>query len=235
LSLLTIAQDAASKIGLRRPASVLASSDREVIRLLNCIKEECVDLVESAYWEEIRAEQTFTAIAGSVQTGILPSDYNRMVPETFWDRSNARLITNVASAVEWQNLKAIGYLGPEYKFTVRGGSLYILPEMAGGETLAFEYISNNYILAGSTPQATFTADTNTLKIDEPLVTLGSIWRFKGDIGQPFAADFEKYRIRRELLLGNNEPQSGTMLSADIFGGGRAWGGAPTAGGIDLYR
>lgn len=235
MTLLTIGQAAASKIGLRRPAAILASSDREVIRLLNCIKEECTDLIESAFWEETRTEQTFTAIAGSVQTGILPSDFNRMVPETFWDRSNTRLITNVASAVEWQNLKAISYLGPEYKFTIRGGSLYILPEMAGGESLAFEYASNNYILDGSTAQSTFTADTNTLKIDEQLVSLGAIWRFKADIGQPFGSDFEKYRIRRELLLGNNEPQSGTMLSADIFGGGRAWGGAPSAGGLDYQR
>jgi len=230
VTLLTVAQGAADKIGLRRPSAVITSTDGEVQKLLRNINEEVADQVASAYWQQLRTEQTFTGIAGSVQTSILPSDFNRMVPETFWNRSTQVLITAAASAVEWQNLKAIGYLGVP-KFVIRGGSLYILPALAGGESLAFEYISNNFARAasGGAAQGSYQADGDTTVLDEPLITLGAIWRYKADEGLPYAADKVKYDLRRALLLGNNEPTSDIMLSADIFGGERAYSGAPTAG------
>ncbi len=230
MTLLTLAQAAADKIGLRRPAAIMTSTDGEVQKLLRNINEEVTDQIAAAYWQQIRTEQTFTGIAGSTQTGILPSDFNRMVPETFWNRSAQQLVTAVASAVEWQNLKAISYLGIP-KFVIRGSVLYMLPALAGGESLAFEYISNNFARAasGGAAQSAFLVDGDTTVLDEPLITLGAIWRYKMDEGLPYAADKQKYDLRRELLLGNNEPTSQIMLSADLFGGERAYSGAPTAG------
>lgn len=235
MTLLTIAQAAADKIGLRRPSAVITSTDAEVEKLLRNINEEVTDLIAAAYWQQLRTEQTFTAIAGGTQTGFIPADWNRMVPETFWDRSGQRLMTAVASAVEWQNLKAINYTGPEPKFVIRGNVLYVLPVMAGGETLACEYISNNFARAasGGAAQSSYLVDGDTTVLDEPLITLGAIWRYKADEGLPFAADKVKYDLRLALLLDNNAPTSGTMLSADIFGGGRVYSGAPTSGASSL--
>lgn len=229
MSLLTIAQAAADKIGLRVPASVIGNPDGEVRQLLQNIREEGQDLVQSADWQEIRIERTpFSAVAGQVQTGILPADFKRMVPETFWDRTNQRNISAVASAVEWQNLQAIQYNGTRVRFVIRGGVLSVIPAMLGGETLAFEYISNNYISDGVTTLPDWAADTNTALLDEQLITLGAIWRYKADVAQPFNVDFEKYSLRREQVLANNAPTSGTMLVADIFGSGRAFSGAPSS-------
>lgn len=228
MSLLTIAQAAADKIGLRRPASVIGNSDPEVQQLFQNIREEGQDLLNSADWQQIRAEQPFTAVGGQVQTGILPADFVRMVPETFWDRTNQRNISAVASAVEWQNLQAVQYAGDRYRFVIRRNELSIIPALLGGEALAFEYISANYINNNGTPVSDWAADANTTYLDEPLITLGAIWRYKADIGQPFGTDFEKYRDRRELMLSNNAPTNGTMLVGDIFGGGRAFSGAPSS-------
>lgn len=234
MTLLSLAQSAADKIGIRRPTVILTSTDGEVQKLLRNINEEVADQIASAYWQQLRTEQTFTGISGSVQTSILPSDFNRMVPETFWNRSAQQLVTAVASAVEWQNLKAISYLGIP-KFVIRGNSLYILPALAGGESLAFEYISNNFARAasGGAAQSSFLLDADTTVLDEPLIALGAIWRYKADEGLPFVADKQKYDLRRDLLLGNNEPTSDIMLSADIFGGERAYSGAPSAGATSL--
>lgn len=234
MTLLTIGQAAADKIGIRRPSVVYTSTDGEVQKLLRSINEEVTSQIASAYWQQLRSEQTFTGLAGSTQTGILPSDFNRMVPETFWNRSSQQLLTAVASPVEWQNLKAISYLGAP-KFVIRGSVLYVLPALAGGESLAFEYISNNFARAasGGAAQSSFLADGDTTVLDEALIVLGTIWRYKADEGLPFAADKQKYDLRLELLLGNNEPTSNIMLSADLFGGERAYSGAPTAGASSL--
>lgn len=231
MALLQIAQTIAESVNVRRPTSVVGNADIDTRQIYKAIKQECKYLVSAAYWQEIRAEQTFTAIAGETQTGILPSDFDRMVPETFWDRSNTRNIANVSSAVEWQNLKAINYLGPEKKFIIRGGVLSILPAMAGGETLAFEYVSTNFCeSSGGTAQSAWAADTDVARLDEDLIALGGIWRYLQDVKQPYAKDEAIYKERLNQLLANDSPASGTMLSADIFGGGRAFGGAPSASG-----
>ncbi|MCA3247059.1 MAG: hypothetical protein ING29_11360 [Azospirillum sp.] len=230
MSLLTIAQAAADKIGLRVPASVLGNPDGEVRQLLQAIREEGEELVEMADWQEIRKElPPFSAISGNAQTGILPADFKRMVPETFWDRTNERNISAVASAVEWANLRAVNYSGDRYRFIIRSGALSIIPALIGGETLSFEYVSSQYITDGTLNYTDWQADTNTCLLDEKLITLGAVWRFKRDIGQPFGVDFETYTQRRDMLLKNNEPTSNQMLVADIFGAGRAFSGAPSSG------
>jgi hypothetical protein len=230
LSLLTIAQIAADEIGLRRPASVVGNPDPEVQQLYRVIVIECEALLEAAYWQALRNERTFTAIAGETQTGILPSDFSRMVPETFWDRSNTRLVSAVQDGVQWQNLKAISYSGPQPKFVIRGGALSILPAMAGGESLAFEYITTNYILAADlTPKAAFTVDTDTTLLDEPLIAMGATWRYLARVGQSLNTIPQEYEQRRTRLIERDAPNSGTMQVADIFGGARTFSGTPSSG------
>lgn len=230
MTLLSIAKDVADEVGLRRPTVVLTSTDGEVQKLYRIIRREIKDLIEAAHWRELTTEKTFTGVAGSTQTSIIPSDFNRMVPETFWDRSGQRLFTAVASAVEWQNLKAISYAGPELKFFLRGTTMTVIPDLAGGESLAYEYISNNFARAasGGAAQSSFQLDADTTVLDENLITQGAIWRYKAAEGLPYAKDEADYRTLRDTLITNNQPTSGQMLVADIFGGGRAFSGAPGA-------
>lgn len=230
MTLLSMAQTAADEIGLRRPTSVIGNSDPEVQQLLRVINAECEALQEAAYWQRLRKERTFTAIAGETQTGILPSDFSRMVPETFWDRSNTRLISAVQDGVQWQNLKAIAYSGPQPKFVIRGNELSILPAMSGGESLAFEYVTTEYVIAADlTPKTAFTLDTDTVLFDEPLVALGAIWRYLARIGQPLNTIPQEYAERRTRLIERDSPDSGTMQVADIFGGARTFSGTPSSG------
>jgi hypothetical protein len=230
LTLLTIAQTAADKIGLRRPATVISNPDPEVQQLFRAIVEECEALLEAAYWQALRKERTFTAISGETQTGILPSDFLQMVPETFWDRSTTKLISAVQDGVQWQNLKAISYNGSQPKFVIRGGVLLVLPAMAGGESLAFEYITTQYVIAAdSTPKSAFTVDTDTTLLDEPLIALGATVRYLGSIGQPIGVNGPAYEERRTRLIERDSPTSGTMQVADIFGGARTFSGTPSSG------
>lgn len=230
MSLLTIMQTAADKIGLRRPSSVIGNSDPEVQQLFRFVVDECEALQEAAYWQRLCVERTFTAIAGETQTGILPSDYSRMVPETFWDRSNSRLISAVQDEVNWQSLKAISYSGPQPKFIIRGNALSILPAMAGGENLAFVYITNNYVIAAdTTAKSAFTLDTDTVLFDEPLVAMGAAVRYLIWIDQPVGIKGAEYEQRRTRLIERDSPNSGTMQVADIFGGARTFSGTPATG------
>lgn len=230
MTLLSIAQDVAVEINLRRPASVISNPDQDVRQILRAIITECDALREAAYWRKLRKERAFTAIAGTTQTGILPSDYDRMVPETFWDLSGSRLISAVQDEVQWQGLVATSYTGPQPQFIIRGDDLMILPAMTGGESLSFIYMSTYYVRAAdSTPKSSFTVDTDTTVLDEALITLGAAMRELARLQQPLGTFPEEYNERRMRLIERDAPTSGTMAVGDIFGGARTFTGTPLSG------
>lgn len=231
MTLLSICQDAAREIGISKPGSIVGNTDPNAEKLLRYANKVGVRLMSVFPWQVLREEQTFTAIAGSEQTGILPSGFNRFVPETFWDRTNVQLVTGPITSVQWQGLKAGSYSGPEKKFIYRGGSVYALPAFSGGEALAFEYITENWCQSsGGTPQAAFAADTDVGLISEELITLGVIYEFEDGEGLPSDGSARDYLQLFDTLSGNDQPSAGVLVAADIFGGGRHFAGAPPAGG-----
>jgi hypothetical protein len=232
MTLLTICQDAADELKISRPSAVVGSSQTDSQLLFRYANRVGLRLMKSVAWQAIRMEKTFTGLAGETQTGILPADFDRFVPETFWDRTNVHLVTGPIGAVQWQGLKANSYSDDTRpKFIYRGSDVLIIPALGGGESLAFEYVSQNWAQSsGGTGRAKFQADTDTALLSEELITLGVKLLYLTDDGQPNAtaqADFEDYLNN---LIQNDQPGAGILLAADIFGGGRHFSGAPSVDG-----
>jgi hypothetical protein len=142
MTLLSICQDAADELNLPQPAVVAASSlddDKKLLRMANKVGNK---LMKAYPWQDLRKEQTFTATSGEAQSGVIPSDFDRFIPETFWDRSNEKLISGPISDVEWGSLKALSYNGYQKKFIYRGDGVSIIPAMGGTESCAFSYASD---------------------------------------------------------------------------------------------
>ena len=99
MTLLTICQDIADEVSVFRPTAVIGSSDSGILKLRRAATKAGYALMRNAAWLDLRKERTFTAIAGETQTGILPADFNRFVPETFWDRTNIQFVVGPVSAV----------------------------------------------------------------------------------------------------------------------------------------
>jgi hypothetical protein len=227
MTLLSICQAVADEISIIRPSTVVGNGNPEVQRLLRYAQKSGQRLMKSHAWQALRKEQTFTGIAGETQTGILPSDFDRFVPESFWNRSGKVLFTGPVSAQEWQSLKASSYTGRN-KFALRGSSVLVIPALAGGESLAFEYVSNKWCQSsGGTARTAWAADTDTGIIDEELLTYAMIFDYLDGEDQPSGAALAQFQRHMNTLLDNDQPASGVMTSADIFGGGRHYGGAPT--------
>ncbi len=236
MSLLTICQNAADEININRPSSIISNLDPEVTRLLryaNKVGRRLAKVPKNG-WQIMRKEQTFTGLGAEEQTAILPSDFDRFVPETFWDRTNDVLISGPINAVEWQGFKA-GSASNRKKFIYRGDSIFISPALSGGENLAFEYVSDEWCQSsGSVGQSLWAADDDTGILDEELMTLGIIFQFLQGSGQPSvsaAADFEDYC---NTLLDNDQPNVKILTAGDIFGGGRHFGGVPNSNGDSLF-
>lgn len=227
MTLLSIAQDAADEIGITRPGTVITSTQPEVQQLLRLANKVGDKMMKSFAWQVLRSEQTYTALNQEEQTSILPTGFDRFIPETFWDRTNAQLVTGPISSVEWGGLKAGGYTGSR-KYILRGGSVSVIPAPAGGEDYAFEYVSNQWAESSvGAGQTSFAADTDVSRIDEELMTLGLIYEFLQRLGQPSGDAGREYQSRFDMLTGNDQPSTPILTSGDIFGGGRRFSGAPT--------
>lgn len=227
-NLLSICQSAADECRITRPTGIAGVDTDDAQLFLRYANKVGRGLMQVYPWQVLRNEQTFTAIAGEEQTNIIPSDFDRLVPETFWNRSNQTLMSGPISAVEWQSLKALGFAGDERKFILRNDAISVIPVFGGGESLAFEYVSKNWVEAtDATRKSSFTADTDVSLHDEDLMVLGVAFEYLVSEGQPIAQSvFTAYTDRYNTLVANDQPASGVLAAGDIFTGARHFTGAP---------
>ena len=234
MSLLTICQDASDEIGILRPTSIVGNSDQSARTLFRLAKKLGNRLMKVFDWQVLRAEQNFTALGAEEQTGILPSNFDRFVPETMWNRTDIFMITGPITPSQWQGLKASSYSDTESrKFMMRGGSVLVQPTLNAGAQIYFEYVKNTWCQdQSSTAQTTWAADTDTALIDEELITLGMIWEYKNARGLPNVSEAAAYEQYFETLIRNDRPRLGILQAGDIFGGSetRHYGGEPPVSG-----
>ncbi len=96
-----------------------------------------------------------------------PSDFDRPVDRTQWDKSKHWEMLGPETAQQWEWLKS-GWIstGPRIRFRPFGGYFATWPPLGATESLAYEYVSKYWVLATapSTPAPTkqaFTVDTDT--------------------------------------------------------------------------
>jgi len=226
MTLLTIVQGALDEVNGPDLATLAGNTDPSAKKMLRIVNKCGLDLMRAVPWQVLRKEQTFTTISGETQTAILPSDFDRFVPEAFWDRTEKRKIDGPVSSVEWQGLKATAYSGTRRKYIYRGGAVSILPAYSAGNSLAFEYISKNWCQASDeTPQSAFAADTDTGILDEELLTLATRFAYLESEGLPSQMANRDLLTYMKKLVKNDQPTGGILSAGDIFGG-RHFTGAP---------
>jgi hypothetical protein len=166
------------------------------VQLLSLANKEGVELAARADWQVLTKEKTFLTTAAETQIGGLATDYGHYLIDSMFNRSAIRKIAGPLTPYEWQAEKAMPvYTAVDPAFRIRGNALLFTPSnVTAGQTIAYEYISLNWVLAvdGVTYKASFTADTDTTLLNEPLMTDGVVWRFKAAKGFEYGQDFAKY-------------------------------------------
>lgn len=123
------------------------------------------------------ATGTTVALTFSQTQYAMPSDYNRLVDDTDWDKSKHWVMLGPETGQQWQWLKS-GFIssGPRMRFRVLGGYFQIWPPSGVADYIGFEYVSNQWVLATAdvvTPSKTsFTVDTDTCIFGDTLMVLG---------------------------------------------------------------
>ncbi len=221
MTLLTICQSAADRIGLPRPSAVIASTDQQVRELLAFANQEGIELMKAVNWQELETEHTFTTSAAAAQTSSIPSDWDRFVNDSMFNRTRERKMHGPISAQDWQQRQAYSTASAiEYWWRLRGGAILITPTPAAGETIAYEYISENWILDtdGTTTKAAWAADTDTARLPEELIALGVRWRFLKAKGLEWTTAFQEYQdqVGKRSVQQKGAPKLSAGAKRDIY-------------------
>lgn len=201
MSLLDIAQRAASRLGLRQPQTVVGSNDLTAQILLEFANQEGEELSRYHNWQALTVQKTFTTLAQVVQTNALPStDYDRMVYNAeIWNRSLNLRYRGPTNSRVWQQIQSGVGAGVAGWWRIVGGQLNIYPAPTAGQTIAFEYISKKWCESSlGVDQEEFLADTDVALIPERLILLGIVWRYRHSRGfAQYAEDMATYEREKE--------------------------------------
>ena len=130
----------------------------------------------------------------------LPSDFERPIDNTMWDRTRYWAMRGPQSPQQWQMYKSsiLGKASIERRWRIRnvdGVDMFSVDPVPtdNGAMLVLEYVSNGWCrsLTG-TYQNQWLADTDVGVIDEWLMQLGTRWRVLRRLGLSYSEELDEY-------------------------------------------
>jgi hypothetical protein len=182
---------------------------------------------QDTYVNTVTGNNSLTLSQAATQSGVytiyfsqakypLPSDWDRQVDRTHYDKSKRWEMMGPTSAQQWQFLKS-SYIstGPRIRYRILGGYFQIWPAMNTNEYLGFEYMSNAWAdSASGTPQSSFLADTDTCIYPDRLMVTAlkkKYFEIKGFDATAFTRDY----LQQLSLAKSNDSGSATLSFAPV--------------------
>jgi hypothetical protein len=207
LSFLDMAQMVADEIGISRPTAMTGTdpATRQIAALIN---REGRAQMKGFAWSALQFVTTITTVADQAAYAV-PTDFDRYLPDTQWDRTNVWQIAgpDTPQMDRYRRESLVGNTTPRRIFRQVGygvvsgrvgGKISIFPTpTVDGDTLAYEYISQCWGVdsTGATPKAALTADADLPVLDPQILVLGAKWRWlsaKGLDAEVAKMDFDQY-------------------------------------------
>lgn len=198
LTCLQIIQTACRRIGILAPNAAVSSTDQQIIQLLSLCEEEGQELGERYPWQALQKEATFTTLAARLQTTLaaVTTGFGYIVNDTIWNRTLRRPVYGPNAPKEWQQKLAMSFSGPFNSFRIIEDAINFYPNPTAGQTCAFEYITDSWVNKSvGGVSSVWTNDADTPKLNDKLIILGLIWRWKAAKGLDYTEDRDKYDIR----------------------------------------
>lgn len=223
MTCLSIVQSICLRVGLDSPSSALGSNDRNVLQIVELSNESGQELARRYPWQNLLAVGNFTTVAtesqGSIDTIAPGLDY--IINDTIWNRTLRRPVYGPKTPQNWEQQKAFAINGPWSGYRLIGDTLAMYPVPTAGQDCYFEYISKNWVTTASSTSAYWTVDTDTPKLDNNLLVLDTVWRWKAAKGLDYSEDFNKAeRLYQDLATrdGGKDWLNTSNTKYDIFPG-----------------
>ncbi len=196
MTALSACQDAIARLVARRPNSVFASDEEICVEIASLANEAATDIMKANDWQALTKLNIING-DGVTASFPMPDDYDRMVNGqdvhsgtwTYMRYENAGTLDN------WQDLNALLPAIPPGYWIILENRINFLPTVSTGNDARFYYVSNQWARsATATPKASFTRDDDTFVLDDRLLTLSLIWRWKSMKGMDYGEDIKNSDI-----------------------------------------
>lgn len=163
---------------------------------------------------------TLTTASASVnfitQDYDLPSDFWKEISDTNWDRLNHWRNLGPKTSQEWQWLQGgIISIGPRERYRIIGNKLRYFAAPVSPLNIAFEYVSNSWIIAsgGSTPSlSAFAADGDTYIYRDDVMIHGLKYYWREAKGLDYQADYKRFQDALSSAKAQDQPVAAANLA-----------------------
>ena len=184
-----------------------ASTESVAVEMADLVNEVATDIMKSRDWRMLTSVAQITGTGAEAYD--LPTDFDRMVLASDVDDQAQWLwgYEPFDTVNDWMRFKTgAGGITQPGGWIMLGGKIQFYPAPVG--TAQFPYISNLYAKSASgAPKSAFTADSDTFRLDERLLTLGLIWRWKAQKGFEYAEDMQNYETALAQAQGRDKGAS----------------------------
>ncbi|HUU25584.1 MAG TPA: hypothetical protein VMW68_08500 [Methyloceanibacter sp.] len=237
MTILSIVHDVTAEYGLPQPIILFGSDDVTAKRLAAIAQRNGEALYRAHRWSMLDREYEFSTEA-AVDNYPIPDDWGRPVGDTVWDRTNYWRVRGNLGSQQWQVRRSglTATLGSRFGYRlIMGplvGSILIDPVPGAVHALVIEYGSRWWSeSAAGQGQLTLAADTDEIRLDHELFTLGMTWRVLRAFGRAYAderADYES-AVNTARLDDYNLPMFSMGGSDEVESLGVPDGGFPGPG------
>lgn len=205
MTFLSAAQSAAIRLVGQRPSAFWTSSDQFALEICDLANDVAENLMRAADWRVLTKFHTING-DGSTVAFDLPADYDRMLVKgaVFRPSWNTWHYSPASDLDQWRDLlNGQPSVTPGY-WILLDGKMQIWPAVPVGDGAQFYYISKNCVKPNSgDAKAKFTADNDTFLLDETLLTLGLIWRWRQQKRMEYAEDLQNFEHELEERSGKD--------------------------------
>lgn len=185
MTLKTAVNAACDVVSLDRFDTVYGNNNPNAQTMIELAQETGDEIARRVDWE-----RTLKSATVPTSPYALDENFQRLITGGAVTTATGEFVRPVSNGSEWTVINQVPSVQPY--FFLRGGKVLFAPASAGTNA-HIEYVSKNWILAGTDEKSSFTADDNTLLFPERLLTMGLIWRWKRQKGLTFddqLAEFE---------------------------------------------
>lgn len=196
MTVLAATQNAIARLVARRPNSVFSSDDEICVEIASLANEAATDIAKACDWQALIEYHEVSGDGVSVEFPF-PADYDRMLQATeIYDPLNwCWGYDHITDYGQWVLRQAQGISLTPGAWMIRKNLFHFFPAPASGATATFPYISSYWATAaGGTAKGLFDRDDDIFVLDERLLTLSLIWRWKSMKGMDYQEDIKNFDI-----------------------------------------
>lgn len=196
MTILSAINDITNVIGLNNKTAIFTSTDREDIELASMANRVAKAMAKHYDWQVLKTVATITG-DGTTEDWALPTGYWRQpIETTLWVTSRPFYpLQHVLSTDLWLGIVTSSIQTSLGQWIIYGNQVHIRPALANADTAKYYYITNLIVdPASGSNKVAFTLDDDVFLLDEEVLGLGIIWRWKAAKGLPYAEEMRDYEI-----------------------------------------